>query len=59
MGVTQNAYKLLIGKPQGKTPLGRPTHIWENNINMNLKERGHQNMEQINLPHDRSNGKTL
>jgi hypothetical protein len=30
----------LVGKPEGKTPLGRPRHKWENNIEIELKERG-------------------
>jgi hypothetical protein len=32
-----HAYKVSIGKPEDKKPLGRPTHIWGDNIKMNLK----------------------
>ena len=33
----RSAFKILTGKPTGKRPLGRPRHIWEDNIRMNLK----------------------
>jgi hypothetical protein len=38
VGETRTAYKILVRKPEGKRPLGRPTHRWEDNINMNLLE---------------------
>jgi hypothetical protein len=31
-------YRVLVGKPEGKRPLGRPRHRWENNIRMDLQE---------------------
>ena len=34
----RSAFKLLTGKPTGKTPLGRPRHRWEDNIRMDLEE---------------------
>ena len=34
----RNAHRLLVGKPKGKRPLGRPRHRWEDNIKMDLKE---------------------
>jgi hypothetical protein len=34
----RNAYKILVGKPDGKRPLRRPRHIWEDNIKMDLRE---------------------
>jgi hypothetical protein len=34
----RNAYRLLVGKPTRKRPLGRPRHRWEDNIKMDLKE---------------------
>jgi hypothetical protein len=34
------AYKILVGKPEGKRPLGRPRRRWEDNIEMDLKEIG-------------------
>jgi hypothetical protein len=36
----RNAYRILVGKPEGKRPLGRPKHRWENNIRMDLREIG-------------------
>jgi hypothetical protein len=38
MGGIRNAYKMLIRKPEGKGPLGRPRCSWENNIRMDLRE---------------------
>ena len=34
----RNAYRVLVGKPEGKRSLGRPRHIWENNTKMDLSE---------------------
>jgi hypothetical protein len=36
----RNAYKILVGQPEGKRPLGRPTHKWVDNIKMELRETG-------------------
>ena len=36
----RSAFKILIGKPAGKKPLGRPRRRWEDNIRMDLKEMG-------------------
>jgi hypothetical protein len=35
-GEIRNAYKILVGKPEGKKPFGRPTHRWEYNIKIYL-----------------------
>jgi hypothetical protein len=40
MGEMRGAYRALVGKPEGKRPLGRPRHRWENNIKMDLREVG-------------------
>jgi hypothetical protein len=45
----RNAYRILVGKPQGKRPLGRPRHRWLNNITMDLKEIGWSGMDLIDL----------
>jgi hypothetical protein len=37
MGLKRNAYRILVGKPEGKRPLGRPRCKWVDNIQMNLK----------------------
>jgi hypothetical protein len=34
----RNAYRILVGKPEGSRPLGSPVHRWEDNINMSLRE---------------------
>jgi hypothetical protein len=39
-GEKRNAYKLLVGKPEGKRPLGRPRRRWVDNIRMDLGEVG-------------------
>jgi hypothetical protein len=36
MGMSMNAYRILVRKPEGKRPLGRPRHRWEDNIKMDL-----------------------
>ena len=40
MGCRIGAYRVLVGKPGGKIPLGRPRHRWEDNIKMDLQEVG-------------------
>jgi hypothetical protein len=40
MGVTRNAYRILVEKPEGKRPLGRPRRRWVDNIKMDLGEIG-------------------
>jgi len=40
MGERRSAYNVLLGKPEGKRPLGRPRHLWEDNIKMALQEVG-------------------
>ena len=42
-------YRVLLGKPDGKKPLGRPRRRWEDNINMDLQEVALWNMEWIDL----------
>jgi hypothetical protein len=37
MGETRNAYRILVGKPEGKRPLGKPRRRWEDNNKMDLK----------------------
>jgi hypothetical protein len=41
MGETRNAYRILVGKPEGKRPLGRPKRTWVGNIKIDLREREH------------------
>jgi hypothetical protein len=48
-----NAYRKLVGKPEGKRPLGRPRCRWVNNIKMDLREIGWGGMDCIDLGEDR------
>jgi hypothetical protein len=54
MGEKRNAYKLLVGKPEGKRPLGRPRHRWVDNIRMHLGEVGWGDVDWIVLAQDRN-----
>jgi len=49
MGERRGAYRVLVGKPEGKRPLGRPRHRWEDNIKMDLQEVGCEDMNWIDL----------
>jgi hypothetical protein len=49
MGEKWNVYMILVGKPEGKRPLGRPRHRWEDNIRMDLREVGWGGMDWIDL----------
>jgi hypothetical protein len=40
MGEGRGVYRVLVGRPEGKRPLGRPRRRWENNIKMDLRETG-------------------
>jgi hypothetical protein len=40
MGKTRNSYRILVGKPEGNRPLGRPRRRWVDNIKMDLREIG-------------------
>jgi hypothetical protein len=52
-GEEWNAYTVLMGKPEGKRPLGRSKLRWENNIKMGLREIGWGGMDWIHLAQDR------
>jgi hypothetical protein len=54
MGEKRNAYKLLVGKPEGKRPVGRPRHRWVDNIRMDLGEVGWGDVDWIGLAQDRN-----
>ncbi|KAJ4427899.1 hypothetical protein ANN_23907 [Periplaneta americana] len=53
MGESRNAYRVLVGRPEGKRPLGRPKRRWEDNIKMDLREVGYDGRDWINLAQDR------
>jgi hypothetical protein len=54
MGEKRNAYRLLVGKPDGKRPLGRPRCRWVDNIRMDLGEIGWGDVDWIGLAKDRN-----
>jgi hypothetical protein len=53
MGKERKVYEVLVGKPEGKRPLGRPRRRWEDGIGMDLREIGWGNIEWIQLAQDR------
>jgi len=52
-------YRVLLGKPKGRKPLGRPRRRWVDNIRMNLQEVGCGYMDWIGLAQDRDSWRTL
>jgi hypothetical protein len=59
MGEKRNAYRLLVGKPLGKRPLGRPRRRWVDNIRMDLGEVGWGDRDYIGLAQNRSRWRAL
>jgi hypothetical protein len=53
MGEGRGVYRVLMGKPEGKRPLGRPRRRWEDNIRMGLQESGCGCVDWIGLAQDR------
>jgi hypothetical protein len=54
IGEKRNACRLLVGKPEGKRPLGRPSRRWVDNIRMDLGEVGWRDVDWIGLAEDRN-----
>jgi hypothetical protein len=59
MGEKRNAYRLLVGKLEGRRPLGRPRHRWLDNIRMDLVEVGWDDVDWISLVPDRDRWRAL
>jgi hypothetical protein len=59
MGEKRNVYRLLVRKPEGKRPLGRPRHRWIDKINMGLLEIGLNVVDWIGLAQDRYRWRAL
>jgi hypothetical protein len=53
IGDKRGVYKILVGKPWGKRPLGRPRRRWEDDIKMDIQEVGCGSMDWIELAQDR------
>jgi hypothetical protein len=58
-GEKRNAYRILVGKPEVKRPLGRPRRRWEDNFRMDLREIGWCGMDWIDLVQDRDQWRAL
>jgi hypothetical protein len=52
MGEGRGVYRFLVGRPEGKRPLGRHKRRWEDNIKMDLRERGIDGVNWIQLAYD-------
>jgi len=52
MGDSRGVYRVLVGKPEGKRPLGRPRRRWKDDSKMDLQELGYGGMDWIDLAQD-------
>jgi len=59
MGEERGVYRVLVGKPEGKRPLGRRRRRWEDNIKMERQEVGCWGMDWIELAQDRDRWRAL
>jgi hypothetical protein len=59
MGETRNAYRILVGKPEGKRPLGRPRRRGVDNIKIDLREIGWDGTDWIDLAQDKDQWRAL
>jgi hypothetical protein len=59
MGEVRGAYNILVGRPEGRRPLGRPRRRWEDNIKMNLREIGFGDVDWIHWAQDRDRWRAL
>jgi hypothetical protein len=59
MGEKRNAYRLFVGKPEGKRPQGRPRRRWVDNIRVDLVEVEWGNVDWIGLAQDRDSCRAL
>jgi hypothetical protein len=58
-GEKRNASRIMVGKPEGKRPLGSPRSMWDDNIKMDLGEIGWGGMDWIDLAQDRDQWRAL
>jgi hypothetical protein len=59
MGEVSGAYNILVGRPEGRRPLGRPTRRWEDNIEMDLWEIGFGDVDWVHLAQDMDRWRAL
>jgi hypothetical protein len=58
-GEKNNSYRILVGNPEGKRPLGRPRRTWVDNIKMDLRETGWGGVDWVDMAQDRDQWRTL
>ena len=59
MGDRRDVYRVLVGKLEGKRPLGRPRRRWEDNVKVDRQEVGCEGMDWIELAHDSDRWRAL
>jgi hypothetical protein len=59
MGEKRNAYRILVGKPEGRRPLRRPRRKWVDNIKIDLREIGWDGVDWVDLAQDRDHWRAL
>jgi hypothetical protein len=59
MGEGRGAYRILVGRPEGRRPLGRPRRRWEDNIKIDLQEVGWNGVAWIDMAEDRDRWRAL
>jgi hypothetical protein len=59
MGEGRGTYRILVGRPEGRRPLGRPRRRWEDNIKMDFQEVGWGSMHWIDMAQDRDRWRAL
>ena len=59
MGERRGAYRVLVGKHEGKRPLGGPRRRWEDNMKMDFQEVGREGLDWIELAQDRDRWRAL
>jgi len=59
MGCRRGVFRVLVGKPEGKRPVGRPRRRWEDNIKMDLQEVGYGGMDWIELAQETDRWRAL
>jgi len=59
MGDRRGTYRVLVGRPEGRRPLGRPRRRWEDNIKVDLHEVGWGGMDWIDLAQDKDTWRAL
>jgi hypothetical protein len=59
MGAKRHSYRILVGKPEGKRPLGRPRLRWVDNIKIDLRETRWDGTDWIDLAQDKDQWRAL